>query len=305
MISQTYFSPGKLLITSEYFVLDGALAFAVPTFLGQKMEVSEISDSKNLIIWNAFHENKEWLNIKIDYKNWQILEGNIPDSAVFILNVFKNIRELNPDKFSTDSSYYFKTNLQFPSNFGLGSSSTLMNNLAKWAEINPFVLNEKSLGGSGYDIAIAAQNHAILFQNSDGKNNVETINFNPPFLDELVLIHLNQKQNSREGIELYKSKERSQSLINYFSELTEYIIKSSDIEEFSTFIEKHEIGVSHFLGLKTVKNLHFSDCPVFIKSLGAWGGDFVLSRKFPNYKNYFANKNYFTVFDWKEIVKTF
>jgi mevalonate kinase len=29
------FSPGKLLITSEYFVLDGALALAVPTRLGQ------------------------------------------------------------------------------------------------------------------------------------------------------------------------------------------------------------------------------------------------------------------------------
>lgn len=30
------FSPGKLLLTSEYFVLDGALALAVPTIPGQE-----------------------------------------------------------------------------------------------------------------------------------------------------------------------------------------------------------------------------------------------------------------------------
>ena len=32
----TLFSPGKLLLTSEYVVLDGALALAVPTQWGQE-----------------------------------------------------------------------------------------------------------------------------------------------------------------------------------------------------------------------------------------------------------------------------
>ena len=31
----TLFSPGKLLLTSEYVVLDGALALAIPTKYGQ------------------------------------------------------------------------------------------------------------------------------------------------------------------------------------------------------------------------------------------------------------------------------
>ncbi len=30
------FSPGKLMLTSEYFAIDGALVLAVPTRLGQE-----------------------------------------------------------------------------------------------------------------------------------------------------------------------------------------------------------------------------------------------------------------------------
>jgi hypothetical protein len=41
------------------------------------------------------------------------------------------------------------------------------------------------------------------------------------------------------------------------------------------------------LGIETVKDKHFRDCPSFVKSLGAWGGDFVLASKFGDYKNYF------------------
>jgi mevalonate kinase len=36
-----FYSHGKLLITSEYAVLDGAKALALPTRLGQKLSVSK------------------------------------------------------------------------------------------------------------------------------------------------------------------------------------------------------------------------------------------------------------------------
>lgn len=304
METKTYFSPGKLLLTSEYFVLDGALALAVPTILGQEMTVKEIPNDKSLIIWNAFHENQEWLNLKIDYKNCQILETNIPDSADFILKVFNVMNDLNPEKFTGNNSFLFKTNLQFPADFGLGSSSTLMSNLANWANINPFVLNEKSLGGSGYDIAVAENKSAILFKKNKKENSINKVHFNPPFLDDLILIHLNQKQNSREGTKLYRSKEKSQDLIDKFSGFTETVLKCTDLDQFSYLMETHEAELSSFLDLQTVKEIHFSDCPVFVKSLGAWGGDFILSRKFPNYESYFQTKNFNKIFSWKEIVNT-
>ncbi|MBC7557729.1 MAG: 30S ribosomal protein S6 [Chryseobacterium sp.] len=302
MISKTYFSPGKLLITSEYFVLDGSIALAVPTILGQEMKVSEISNDENLIIWEALHESQEWFNVKIDYKNWQILESNVPSSAEFILNIFKEINILSNAKFSKNTSYHFKTNLEFPSNFGLGSSSTLMNNLAQWSNVNPFLLNEKSLGGSGYDVAVAVENSSILFQKKTDENVVQKVDFNPLFLDKLILIHLNHKQDSREGIEFYRSKIKSSKLIHEFSALTLKILECKEIEDFSILMELHESKLSKFLGLESVKSKLFADCPVFVKSLGAWGGDFVLSRKFPGYKNYFSIKNFSKVFDFKALV---
>lgn len=302
MSKETYFSPGKLLLTSEYFVLDGALALAVPTVLGQEMKVEKISTERNLIIWEAFHENVFWLKVKIDSKNWIVLETNISAAAEFVLKVFKQINELNSSKFSENISYHFITNLQFPSNFGLGSSSTLMNNLAQWSGINPFVLNEKSLGGSGYDVAVAIENSAILFQKIKEKNQIKKVEFSPPFVDDLILIHLNQKQDSREGINHYRTKEKCQDLIKEFSELTMQVLNSKNIEEFSNFMEIHEGKLSRFLDIENVKSKYFSDCPVFLKSLGAWGGDFVLTRKFPNYRNYFIERNFPTIIDFKALI---
>lgn len=303
MNKNIYFSPGKLLLTGEYVVLDGAKALAVPTFLGQKMcvEVSEMS--QNFIFWRAFHQEKLWLEIKINYKKWEILETNNKSAAEFILNVFKQVFKLSPVRFLTNKSYHFQTNLQFPADFGLGSSSTLMANLARWAGVNPFLLNEKSLGGSGYDVAIAEEKSALTFQKVNEINQIETINFNPEFLDDLILIHLNKKQDSREGINLYRSKIKSDSLISNFSKLTDEVLSSKTIENFSFLMDEHEHLISKFLGIKTVKELYFRDAPVFLKSLGAWGGDFILSRKFDGYKNYFIAKKYTSIFDYRELVK--
>ena len=47
------FSPGKLLLTSEYVVLDGALALALPTKLGQEFFVEETLDHQSRIYWNG------------------------------------------------------------------------------------------------------------------------------------------------------------------------------------------------------------------------------------------------------------
>ena len=43
----SYYSHGKLLISSEYAVLDGAKALALPTKLGQRLEVTN-RNTKNI-----------------------------------------------------------------------------------------------------------------------------------------------------------------------------------------------------------------------------------------------------------------
>lgn len=289
------------MLTSEYFAIDGALVLAVPTKLGQEFFFEEKNDQQSLIHWEALHQDKPWLKAVIDYKNWQILEANIPSSAEFILKTLKNVQQLSTTKFKSDFTYHLKTNLQFPADFGLGSSSTLMNNLAEWAEIDPFYLNTISLGGSGYDIAVAKEKSAVLFQ-SKPEIKFEKVNFNPSFKDELIFIHLNQKQDSREGINLYKSKSKSPELINEFSDITKKILLCNELESFSELMMIHERKISDFIEIPTVKEKLFSDCPSFVKSLGAWGGDFVMSAKFGDYKDYFWEKGFTTVFEWSNII---
>ena len=288
------------MLTSEYVAVDGALVLAVPTKLGQDLRYSEIENNDSLIFWRACHQKKLWLKAVIDYKNWKIVGTNNLQASMFVLKIFKNIKELSQTKFQNNCTYKFSTDLEFPENYGLGSSSTLMNNLAEWAEIDPFLLNEKSLGGSGYDVAVAKEKSAILYKNHP--RFVEKIDYQPIFKDELIFIHLNLKQDSREGIAHYKSKPRSENLIKEYSELTKKIVAAENIELFSELMQVHEQKLSDFLTIPTVKEKYFENCPVFIKSLGAWGGDFVLSRKFEDYKTYFSEKGFHKMFDWKNLI---
>lgn len=64
----------------------------------------------------------------------------------------------------------------------------------------------------------------------------------------------------------------------------------------------HEQKISNFLEIPTVKARFFADCPVFVKSLGAWGGDFVMSSKFDGFKEYFWGKDFNTIFEWQDII---
>lgn len=296
------FSPGKLLLTSEYVVLDGAIALAVPTKWGQEFFFDEDDNQQSLIFWKAKHQDQHWLDITIDYKNWTVVDTNLPDAAAFILKTLQNIQELGSAIFSDSKSYYLTTNLQFPADYGLGSSSTLMTNLAEWSGVDAFMLNELSLGGSGYDIAVAKAQSAILFWRENNDVNYEKVDFSPDFRRDLIFIHLGKKQDSREGIRLYRSKEKLLYLVRRFSEITQSVLQVKTLEEFSALMQDHEILLSDFLGLPTAKEKYFQDCPTFIKSLGAWGGDFVMSCRFENYEKYFIEKGYKNVFSWENMI---
>lgn len=296
------FSPGKLLLTSEYVVLDGALALAVPTKLGQECLFFEQNDQKSLVYWKAYHEGKIWLEAIIDYKNLSIVASNLPEPAKFVLKLISKVKELSETVFAKSTSYTIETYLQFPSNFGLGSSSTLMNNIAEWAGIDSYLLNDEVLGGSGYDIAVAKYQKPLLFHIENKVRKADTINFDPTFKEELIFIHLNQKQDSREGIRLYRGKTKTQKQIHFFSEITRQVVETQSLEEFSRLMTLHENRLSNLIELPTVKQKFFADAPVFFKSLGAWGGDFVMSQRFEGYENYLKNKGFSTFFSYVDLI---
>ncbi len=296
------FSPGKLLLTSEYFVLDGALALAVPTRLGQTFYCEDLPESSSVVHWVAKHQGTLWLECWVDYRLGKVLRTNNANASAFILKVLLEAKRLSSSRFSFGESYRIETNLEFPSNFGLGSSSTLMNNLAQWAEIDPFTLNAVSLGGSGYDIAVAQKKSPLLYQLQGNERRVESIDISFPFTDQLLFLHLGKKQDSREGIRRFREKQISREDIHEFSELTRKVVSCDSLENFSQLMIAHEAKVSELLALTTVKETYFSQAPVFVKSLGAWGGDFVMTCKFPGYESYFRDKGFSDIFQWSELI---
>lgn len=295
------FSPGKLLLTSEYVVMDGALALALPTRWGQEFSSRTVPDGKSQVLWQANHQGKPWLTATIDYKDDTILSANIPEAALFVARLLNFIKQHSVSRLQQTDSYRIVTNLQFPANYGLGSSSTLMCNLAQWAAVDAFELNENCLGGSGYDVAVAQHKTPILYR-AKPERIVSEIEFDPAYKKELIFIHLNQKQDSRKGISLYRERPKSNRDIEAFSQITQQTLDASDLQSFSDLMTAHEQRLSELIGLQTVKEKLFPDCPTFVKSLGAWGGDFVLSARFPGYREYFNQKAFPTIFRYTELI---
>ncbi|MDV3565423.1 30S ribosomal protein S6 [Elizabethkingia anophelis] len=282
--------------------MDGAKALAIPTKPGQDLSAEKIDDHRSLIHWETYREGKLWLKTCIDYKNLFVTETNIANASAFILKIFSTLKDMRSESLEADYSYILRSNVQFPENFGLGSSSTLMNNIANWGNVDAFALNDIALGGSGYDIAVAKAGAPIIYIRNRGNKTVETVNYSPSFKDQLLFVHLNKKQDSREGITMYKQMEKSQDLIHYFSKLTDEILISENLENFSLIMEDHEKTMSNFLKISTVKEKYFKNAPSFFKSLGAWGGDFILTTKFCDYENYFLHNGFPNFFSYDELI---
>jgi len=88
----------------------------------------------------------------------------------------------------------------------LGTSSTLINNIAQWLQIDAFELLNNSFGGSGYDIACAQYDTPIFYRLENQKPNVTPVDFQPQFASNLYFVYLNQKQNSKNAIAAYYNK---------------------------------------------------------------------------------------------------
>jgi mevalonate kinase len=303
-MKKTFYSNGKLLITGEYLVLDGAKALALPTKFGQTLivevganqEISWISYDADGSIW--FEDSISFSEI-LNPKNTKA--ETVKNTLVTILH---EAYLLNPDLVNNSSGYQIKTQLTFPKNWGLGTSSTLINNIAQWLKIDAFKLLNTSFGGSGYDIACAQNGNPILYHLEKDVQNVEKVTFNPAFTDSIYFVYLNKKQSSKSSIAQYK-KNKAQNLdksIRTIDKITQEILNSGNIKSFARAIASHEAEMSHILEVKTVQETLFSDFEGKIKSLGAWGGDFILVTAETNPTTYFAAKGYNTILTYEEMI---
>jgi len=252
-LKKSFYSHGKLLITGEYLVLDGVQAFALPTKKGQWLEIIE-NDSAT-ILWNSMDEKGNcWYTSSLEIKESCIIaieteesiKNPITESLLQILNAAK---KLNPQFLLQKKGYTVTTRLEFNSQWGLGSSSTLIHNIAQF-------------------------------------------------------IYLNQKQSSKEAIKHYQSLplkdfDKAAAKIN---EITKAIVKASNITTFETLIDQHEEIISSMIHTETVKSRLFPDYHRSIKSLGGWGGDFILATGSLKDMEYFKNKEFNIIIPYIEMI---
>ncbi len=297
---------GKLLLTGEYFVLDGAKSLALPTKLGQSLAIED-NGMINWLHWSSYDEQgKMWFWGGFDFKTRKVLDSSDAEIAENLQKILQAIQALKPKLFKRKKGIDFKTELEFPRDWGLGTSSTLIYSLAKWADIDPFDLLEKTFGGSGYDIACAGADGPIFYQKNEGVPSWETCNFDPSFHENIFFVYLGKKQNSREGIARYSAfASKKTSLIEEISNLSNEIFTCQNLYDFEVLIIQHEIIIAQSLNLSRAKTLYFQDFWGEIKSLGAWGGDFVLvtsDRNFEETKSYFNEKGFDVFLKYKELI---
>lgn len=303
---------GKLLLTGEYFVMDGATALALPTRYGQKMTASDGGEA-DVLHWLSYdHEGTCWFDGRFSLSDFSILtaDGSEPNKiAEQLQKILLATRELNP-KFLTDviTGVKVETHLEFPRNWGLGSSSTLVTMLAEWANVNPYSLLEATFKGSGYDIAAATAPGPMLYRRFHGRPQSEVSSFNPDFRHQLYFVYLNQKQDSREALVHYMVTplEQREVPLPRITQITFNVAQyTRNLEDFEALMTEHEELVQTVVQQPRAKERFFSDYWGEVKSLGAWGGDFVLvTSNEPEEKTrqYFAEKGFDTVISYDEMI---
>ncbi|MCO6148121.1 GYDIA family GHMP kinase [Flavobacterium sp. NRK1] len=301
-MKKTFYSNGKLFLIGEYTVIDGSEAFALPTIYGQYLYVENTEN--DFIEWKSYDADKSlWFETKLTTDNIrkEVKTGNkVTDILINILHIAD---KLNPSILQENNGYSISTLLTFSRNWGLGSSSTLINNIAQWFEIDAYKLLAESFGGSGYDIACAQYNTPIIFQKTEDKPKVRSIEFNPDFLDKLYFVYLNKKQNTRSSVAAYRENAKDIPLLNeQVNTIIEQASITNNFETFCTLLNKHSDLMSKPLQMKTIKEELFPDFNGTLKSLGAWGGDFILAASEENPTQYFRSKGYETVIPYSDMI---
>ncbi len=298
-----YYSHGKLLISGEYLILEGAIGLAVPTVLGQDLVVEE--NESGVLSWESVDENdKPWFTAEFDLEDFELLSHQGEKSvAEQLQDILRAARGMNSRFLIASEGCAVRTALEFSRNWGLGSSSTLVNNIAKWADRNPFRLLFDSFGGSGYDIACANSEKPLFYRLEGSQPKAYPIDFDPPFKENLHFVYQNVKQSSKSGIAYFQEvKDFDDQTLDHISAISKELTRCSNQKDFNMLLEEHERIIGMVIDEEPVQQKYFSDFPGQIKSLGAWGGDFVLASSEADPRDYFRKKGFKTVLPYSDLV---
>ena len=271
------------------------------------MTVNRHPSSNPLLHWKSLDDKgQHWFEAEFVLPELRIRQTSDSAIAKRLQDLFAAIDRQQAGFWEVSERISILTRLEFPRLWGLGTSSTLIANLALWSGADPFQMLEDTFTGSGYDIACGLSAHPLLYQLHHGRPHFVQLPYQMPFSDQLYFVYLEKKQDSRMGITRYREKVKEPgALIQKISELSLAMVRANKLEDFEYLIDQHENLVSEAIELDKVKDLYFGDYWGETKSLGAWGGDFVLatSKREPSFtRKYFNERGYSDVFSYEELL---
>ncbi len=302
----TYSAHGKFLITCEYVVLDHVPALAVPLKLDQHLEITPRTDQQ--ITWKSYDvDGSLWFESEFTVAQLTDLDHQVNGNAV-LSKLFQLLRcavTLSPVAVELiKNGFDAITTLDFDRTYGMGTSSTLVSLISQWLGCDAYALQFECFGGSGYDIACATANQPIIYNYHEVLPEVEMVDWSPAIIDQLFFVYLNRKQNSRDAMARFQKQYITPALREELVTMPQqFIDASNDLSQFETLMKRHESIIGALIDLEPVQSGLFPDYNGAIKSLGGWGGDFVMATGDVKSRRYFVDKGYDVVLEWDDLIQ--
>ncbi len=301
-IINSWRSNGKLLLTGEYLVLEGARALAIPLNYGQSLKVIPINE--NTIRWHAKTPDGLWFESTLRLPDLELISTSDIKLGNRISVILKSALKLSSGKLKGCNII---TETDFDPQMGFGTSSTLISNISHWLNIDPYDLLESTFGGSGFDIACARHDRTLFYRRKGDDIEVNEVEFSPTYSDRIYFVYLGKKQVTSDGIsDFLKNGKFNKRTITRISDISNGIVSAESIDEFEALLNEHEQIMAEVLKLPKVSDQYFSYLPGTAKSLGAWGGDMVLLTNHESEKDFLerlSSKGFNRVFRFNDIVK--
>ncbi|MFZ4522524.1 MAG: GYDIA family GHMP kinase [Bacteroidales bacterium] len=265
---------GKLLLSGEYLVLEGAKALALPVRFGQQMIIH--SEPGRILNWNSISPEGSWFTARFDPDAFNVLSATNQKVATTLKRLLVAARKLNPMFLKGSAGWSVQVTANYPLAWGLGSSSTLCYLVAEWAEIEAFELFRKVSEGSGYDIACAGRKELLFYQLNKGQPVITPVKEGKALRDNTYFVYLGHKQDTQKEVKaFFKGQNFSEIDLMEVSKLSMEICQADSPDELIRLVDKHEFILSTILKKEPIA-YRYHTFPGTVKSLGAWGGDFAM-----------------------------
>lgn len=303
----SFYSRGKLLLSGEYLVLKGATALAVPLLKGQGLEVVKSGEKKSFS-WISKEFGKTWFSARFELPFFDVVESSDDEIANNLQRLIKSILLMKPEFEKELVGAEATSHLEFNREWGFGSSSTLISNLAFWSGIDPFDLNAKTSQGSGYDVVVAREDGPVYFSRDDQSYKLEEVNLNTSLIQNIHFVYLGNKEGTAQNVARFLgTKKPKRQDIRLISDLSYHLGNARNLEDFEYYMKEHEQILASILKEPMLKDGLLKDFPGEAKSLGAWGGDFAMitwNDSNEALRTYLKKKNFNTCYSFNELVKT-